>query len=438
MASQDGRPDRPAPIDVVDPGLYERGGIPHDRFGWLRDNDPVHWHADPDERVPGFWAVTRHSDVVEVSRRAELFSSAERGAMFTETEPADLVLYRLMILYMDPPDHTRRRSMVNKGFTPRMIKQLTEHVRDIAHQLIDAVAAKGEADFVEDIAAPLPAYVICELLGAPIEDRDRIYRWSNQMIGFDDPEFSGSREAGADDTAAEPPPARSGGSGGSSPHKELGRQAAAEIFAYAGELAALRRAEPRDDIATQLLRSDASGHALTDEEFQLFVLILIIAGNETTRNASSGGMLAFFEHPGQWRRLLDDRSLLRTAPDEIVRWASPVNLFRRTATADTELGGKRIRRGDKVVVFYGSANRDERAIDDPFTFDVGRDPNPHLGFGGGGPHFCLGTHLARLELGVLFEALLERMPDIRLAAEPRRLRSNFINGIKEMRVEFTP
>ncbi|MFI0452526.1 cytochrome P450 [Actinomadura sp. 6N118] len=413
MAPQYGRsgPSRP-PIDIIDPDLYERGGIPHNQFTWLRDNDPVHWHADPNESVPGFWAITRHSDVVEVSRRADLFSSAERGAMFAENEPEDLELYRLMILYMDPPDHTQRRSMVNKGFTPRMINQLEDHVRDIAHQLIDAVAAKGEADFVKDISAPLPAYVICELLGAPVEDRDRIYHWSNQMIGFDDPEFSGSRE--------------------------IGKQTAAEIFAYAGELAALRRAEPRDDIATKLLQADASGHALTDEEFQLFVLILVIAGNETTRNASSGGMHALFQHPEQWRRLLDDRALLRTAPDEIVRWATPVNQFRRTAMADTVLGGKHIKKGDKVVVFYGSANRDERAIDDPFTFDIGRDPNPHIGFGGGGPHFCLGTHLARLELSVLFEALLDRMPDIRLAAEPRRLRSNFLNGIKEMRVEFTP
>ncbi|MEU5881853.1 cytochrome P450 [Spirillospora sp. NPDC047279] len=413
MAPESASAPHTAPkIDIIDPDTYERGGIPHDQFTWLRDHDQVHWHHDPDARVPGFWAVTRHADVVEVSRRADLYSSAERGAMLAENEPEDLVLYRMMILYMDPPDHTQRRSMVNKGFTPRMIKQLEEHVRDIAHQLIDAVADKGEADFVTDIAAPLPAYVICELLGAPVEDRDKIYHWSNQMIGFDDPEFSGSRE--------------------------IGKQTAAEIFAYAGELAALRRAEPRDDIATALLKPDSAGHALTDEEFQLFVLILIIAGNETTRNATSGGMLAFFRHPEQWQRLLADRSLLRTAPDEIVRWASPVNLFRRTVMADTELGGKELKRGDKVVVFYGSANHDERVIEDPFTFDIGRDPNPHIGFGGGGPHFCLGTHLARLELSVVFEALLDRMPDIRLAAEPRRLRSNFLNGIKEMRVEFTP
>jgi len=404
-------PERTPEINLIDQDTYERGGVPHDQFRWLRDHDAVHWHADPHENIPGFWAVTRHADVVEVSRRSEIFSSHERGPMFPESTDEDLALYQMMILYMDPPEHSQRRSMVNKGFTPRMIKQLEQHIRDIAHQLIDGVAARGEADFVEDIAAPLPAYVICELLGAPVEDRQKIYHWSNLMIGADDPEFGS---------------------------QEIGRQTAAEIFAYAGELATLRRAEPRDDIATKLLQPDATGEALSDEEFALFVLILIIAGNETTRNASSGGMLAFFRHPDQWQRLLHNRALLRTAPDEIVRWASPVNQFRRTALSDTVLGGKQIKAGDKVVVFYPSANRDERAIDDPFTFDVGRDPNPHIGFGGGGPHFCLGTHLARLELSVLFEALLDRMPDIRLAAEPRRLRSNFINGIKEMRVEFSP
>jgi cholest-4-en-3-one 26-monooxygenase len=399
-------------IDVIDPRVYERGGVPHEQFAWLRANDPVHWHGDPHEGVPGFWSVTRHADIVRVSRHPELFSSHRRTSMFDEFSEADISFYGLMMLFMDPPEHTRKRSLVNKGFTPRMIKQLEEHIRDISHQLIDRIAPKGEADFVTDIAAPLPLYVICELLGAPVEDRDMLFDWSNRLLGFDDPEYSSSYEDAA--------------------------EVSAQIMGYAAELAALRRAEPGDDIATRLLRPGDDGGELTDEEFQLFVLMLIIAGNETTRNGASGGMLAFFDHPAQWRRLLADRSLLRTAPDEIVRWCSPVNLFRRTATRDTELGGQSVREGDKVVVFYASANRDEEVFADPFTFDVGRDPNPHIGFGGGGPHFCLGTHLARLELSVLFEVLLDRMPDIAPAGEPRRLRSNFINGIKEIPVRFTP
>ncbi|GAA3236878.1 cytochrome P450 [Actinocorallia longicatena] len=398
-------------IDVISPDVYERGGIPHEQFTWLRENDPVHRHADP-AGGPGFWAVTRHEEVVQVSRRADLFSSRERLSIFEEVDDQTVEMYRLMMLFMDPPEHTERRAMVNKGFTPRMIRQLTGHVRDISRQLVAEVAGRGEADFVADIAAPLPAYVICELLGAPVEDRELVFDLSNRLIGFDDPEYASSME----DAAA----------------------VSAEILAYAGELADLRRARPGSDLATQLLRPDESGRYLTDEEFQLFVLVLMLAGNETTRNSAAGGMIAFFEHPGQWELLLRDRSLLRTAPDEIVRWSSPVNLFRRTAMADTVLGGTPIAAGDKVVVFYPSANRDAAVFADPFTFDITRSPNPHLGFGGGGPHFCLGTHLARLQLSVLFEALLDRLPDLRPTAEPRRLRSNFINGIKELPVAFTP
>ncbi|SEF81727.1 cholest-4-en-3-one 26-monooxygenase [Thermomonospora echinospora] len=404
----DVRPD----IDIIDPGVYERGGIPHEQFRWIRDNDPVFWHHDLNEGVPGFWAVTRHADVVHVSRNPELFSSHVRSSLYEEFSEDDLALFGLMMLFQDPPDHTRNRLKVNRGFTPRMIKQLEGHIRDICNELIDRVSPLGQADFAEDIAAPLPAYIICELLGAPQEDREQICDWSNKIIGFSDPEMAGAKEEAA--------------------------ALSAELMAYASELAAQRRAEPRDDIATKLLQPDEHGNVLSDEEFQLFVLMLVIAGHETTRTGSVNGIQAFFDHPEQWERLKADRSLLRTAPDEIVRWTSPLNLFRRTATRDTELGGKQIKKGDKVVMFYGSANRDERVIEDPFTFDIGRDPNPHVGFGGGGPHFCLGTHLARLELAVLFETILDRMPDIRPAGPPRRLRSNFVNGIKELRVEFTP
>ncbi|MQY03353.1 cytochrome P450 [Actinomadura macrotermitis] len=394
-------------IDLVDPARYESGGVPHDRLAWLREHDPVHWHqGDPGRGYPPFWAITRHEDVVHVSRHPEVFSSHERLALFDEPDPDHLVLQRMMMLNQDPPDHTRKRGIVNRGFTPRAIGALEEHIRDICRDLV--AQAPDEADFVRDLAAPLPLYVICELLGAPPEDRDKIFHWSNTLIGIDDPEFQATR---AD-----------------------GERAAAELYAYANELAAARRRNPRDDIVTRLLDPGPDGSVLSGDEFELFVLLLSVAGNETTRNAASGGMLAFFEHPEQWARLRADPSLVRTAADEIVRWVTPVNLFRRTAVRDTELRGRKIAAGDKVVVFYASANRDEAVFAAPFTFDVARDPNPHLGFGGGGPHFCLGAHLARLELRVLFETLLDAMPNIELSGNVRRLRSSFINGIKEMPV----
>ncbi len=400
-------------INLVDVDAYQRGGAPHDQFTWLRQHAPVYWHANGgDPAWPGFWAVTGHADIEHISRHPEIFSSSRRLVLFAETPEDQIEMQRLMMLNMDPPQHTRQRSFVNRGFTPRMIGRLTKHVREICDTLIDEVVPRGEADFVTDIAAPLPLQVICELVGAPAEDRDRIFDLSNRLVGFDDPEFRSSPEEGM--------------------------EAAAEIYAYAHELAERRRAEPADDIVTRLLQPDDTGEVLTTSEFDLFFLLLTVAGNETTRNAASGGMHAFFEHPGQWQRLLADPGLIPTAAEEIVRWVSPVNQFRRTAAGDTELGGQAIAEGDKVVVFYASGNRDESVFTDPQEFDIGRDPNPHVGFGGGGPHFCLGRHLAALELRVLLATLAERMPDIELAGEVSRLRSNFLNGIKHMPVRFTP
>jgi cholest-4-en-3-one 26-monooxygenase len=400
-------------INLVDPDVYERSGVPHEQFSWLRQHSPAYWHHHGGaEGWPGFWAITRHDDIGHVSRHPEIFSSHQRLALFAETPEEEIVMQRLMMLNMDPPRHTRQRSFVNRGFTPRMISGLEKRVRDICDDLIDEVAARGEADFVADIAAPLPLQVICELIGAPPSDRDRLFDLSNRMIGYDDPEFRAAPEDGMN--------------------------AAIELYGYANELAESRRAAPRDDIVSRLLEPDENGDVLTVDEFDVFVLLLTVAGNETTRNAASGGMLAFFEHPDQWRRLVQDPSLVATTADEIVRWVSPVNLFRRTATRSTELRGQQIAEGDKIVVFYASANRDEAVFADPFSFDIGRSPNPHVGYGGGGPHFCLGRHLADLELRVLFEALASRMPDIQPSGQARRLRSNFINGIKEMPVRFTP
>jgi len=400
-------------INLVDADTYRRGGAPHDQFTWLRRHAPVYWHADGGTpEWPGFWAVTRHSDIGHISRHPEIFSSHRRLVLFAETPDSELEMQRLMMLNMDPPQHTRQRSFVNRGFTPRMIGRLEKHIREICDTLIDEVVPRGEADFVTDIAAPLPLHVICELVGAPPEDRGWIFELSNKMVGFDDPEFRSAPEEGL--------------------------QAAAEIYAYAGQLAARRREQPADDIVTRLLQPDDAGQVLTTDEFNLFFLLLTVAGSETTRNAASGGMLAFFEHPAQWERLLADPGLIPTAAEEIVRWVSPVNLFRRTAICDTELGGQAIAEGDKVVVFYAAANRDEDVFADPQEFDIARDPNPHIGFGGGGPHFCLGRHLAALELRVLLQTLAERMPDIALDGEVSRLRSNFLIEINHMAVRFTP
>jgi len=398
-------------INLVDPDTYQRGGAPHEQFAWLREHAPVFWHAEGGGvGWPGFWAVTRHADIAHISRHPEIFSSARRLALLQESSEAAIEMQRLLMLNMDPPRHTRQRAFVNREFTPRMIGRLEQHIREICETLIDEVVPRGAADFVTDIAAPLPLQVICELVGAPPEDRDRIFELSNRLAGFDDPEYQVSRQDGM--------------------------LAAAEIYAYAGELAERRREQPADDIVTRLLQPDDTGQVLTTAEFDLFFLLLTVAGNETTRNAAAGGMLAFFESPGQWQRLLADPGLIPTAAEEIVRWVSPVNLFRRTAICDTEIGGQRIAEGDKIVFFYSSANRDSGVFADPFTFDIGRDPNPHIGYGGGGPHFCLGRHLAALELRVLLAVLADRMPDIERSGEVSRLRSSLINGIKHLPVRF--
>jgi cholest-4-en-3-one 26-monooxygenase len=398
-------------ISLVDPDIYQRTGAPHDQFTWLREHAPVFWHADGGGAGwPGFWAVTRYQDVVQVTRHPEIFSSARRTAVFFEWPEPVVERMRLMMINMDPPQHTRQRAFVNRGFTPRIIGRLEEHITQICHSLLDELTGYREADFVTQIAAPLPAQVICELVGAPAADRGRIFELSNKVAGFDDPEMAAS------------------------PADQM--QAVAEMYAYAGELADSRRQQPRDDIVTQLLQPDDAGQELTTTEFNFFFLLLMVAGNETTRNAASGGMLAFFSHPDQWQRLVADPALADAAAEEIVRWVSPANLVRRTAICDTELNGQRIAEGDKVVAFLTSANRDEDIFTAAREFDIGRDPNPHVGFSGGGPHYCLGRHLATLELRVLLKALAERTPAIAPGGQASRLRSNFINGIKHLPVRL--
>jgi cholest-4-en-3-one 26-monooxygenase len=400
-----------AEINLVDPDVYARSGAPHEQFAWLRQHAPVFWHAAGGAPGwPGFWAVTSHAEVAEVIRRPDIFSSVPRTAAFREWSDPAVERMRSMMINMDPPQHSRLRAFVNRGFTPRMIGQLQDHITDICDGLLGEVAQRPEADFVADIAAPLPTQVICELVGARPEDRERIFELSNRMVGFDDPEFSG-------------PP-------GEQMH------AVAEMFAYAGELAQQRREHPRDDIVTRLVQPDDAGQELTPLEFNFFFLLLLVAGNETTRNAAAGGMLAFFENPAQWQRLVADPSLAPAAAEEVIRWVSPAVLVRRTAIRDAELAGQPIARGDKVVAFLASANRDADVFTAPQELDISRDPNPHVGFGGG-PHFCLGRHLAALELQVLLAALAAKTPGIRPGGDVSRLRSNFLNGIKRMPVLLT-
>jgi cholest-4-en-3-one 26-monooxygenase len=398
-------------VDVYDMDQYEKNGVPHEQLKRLRQEAPVFRHDDP-QLPEGYWAITRHADVVYVSRNPELFSSFEKTAMLDEFAQEQIDQQRMFMLNQDPPEHTRTRQLVNRGFTPRMIARLEERIQQNCDDIVDQALAKGEGDFVTLCAAELPLIVIAELMGVPVEDRHMVFDWSNRMVGGTDPEYGVSEE------------------------ERFG--AAQEMWAYANELAQQKRAQLQDDIVSKLISPDDQGNVLSELEFDLFFMLLAVAGNETTRNGISGGMYALTQYPEQWDRLKADPSLIPTAADEIVRWVSPVNLFRRTPTQDVEIAGVPIKKGEKVVIYYSSANRDESVFKDPDVFDISREPNPHVGFGGGGPHFCLGRHLAKLEVECLFRSLITKCERVELVAEPRRLRSNFINGIKEMQVRFIP
>jgi cholest-4-en-3-one 26-monooxygenase len=319
------------------------------------------------------------------------------------------------MLNMDPPLHTRYRRLVNKGFTPRIINELEKKIHESTDNIIDAVIEKGQADFVTDIAAELPLQVIADLLGVPQDDRHAMFDWSNRMIGQEDPEFQS-------DAAGE----------------EFAQTAAIELFAYAAQLFETKRMSPGTDLMSVLTEVEIEGDKLSELELELFFLLLTVAGNETTRNLISGAMHAFFQNPGQWEQLVADRSLIRSATEEMLRFVTPVMNFRRQTTMPIEIRGQKIGENEKVVFFHISANRDEDIFENPDTFDITRNPNPHMAFGGGGPHFCLGANLARMEIRVMFEHVLERMPDIRLDGEVQRLQSAFINGVKHIPVAFTP
>ncbi len=402
-----------SPIDLTDSRNFV-AGVPYEWFAYLRHNAPAYWHEETDG--PGFWAITRHEDCVTVNRDAQRFSSYRKGTFLWETPEEQLEQQRLMMVTMDPPVHTRYRRLVNKGFTPRMIGELQQSIHGVADEIIDRICESGSADFVIDVAAELPLVVLAELLGVPPEDRSKMFDWSNRMIGREDAEYQGA-EMLADENAA---------------------LAAAELFGYAAELYEQKRRDPREDLMSVLTQVELDGEQLSELELDLFFMLLAVAGNETTRNLMSGAMVAFSQFPDQWERVRRDRTLLPSAVEEMLRFVTPVMNFRRQATEDVEIGGQLIKEGDKVVFFHVSANRDETVFEDPDRFDVGRKPNPHMAFGGGGPHFCLGANLARMEIVVMFEHLLDRLPDIRVAGEVERLQSNFINGVKHLPVAFSP
>jgi cholest-4-en-3-one 26-monooxygenase len=396
-------------IDIFDPDIYVQG-VPHDAFRVLRAERPVSFQEEPPDGV-GFWAVTKYHDIVAISKDPHTFSSYRGGTNIKDYPPDSLDIIRMLMLNMDPPQHTKFRRLTSTGFTPRMIARMEEYIRRAARTIVDDVVEQGSCDFVTRIAAELPLVVIADIMGVPQDDRHLVFDWSNRLIGFDDPEFQTSLEDA--------------------------QIAASEMWAYANELAEKRKGQDGRDLVTVLVNAEIDGEQLTEMEFDAFFLLLSVAGNETTRNLISGGMLALIEHPEARARLLAEPALLPSGVEEMLRWVTPVIHFRRTATKDTVLRGEQIKEGDKVVLYYASANRDEEVFPDGHVFDVARTPNEHLAFGIG-QHSCLGLNLARLEIKVIFEEILRHMPDIRLDGPVRRLRSNFINGVKSMPVAFTP
>jgi cholest-4-en-3-one 26-monooxygenase len=403
-------------IDLNDPERFVRLEH-HEMFTKLRAESPVYWQED-DLKGGGYWNVVKHADLIEVNRDTATFSS-ELGStqimsgQYPIGEDPDMPFDTrgVLMLDMDPPKHTRYRLLVNKGFTPRMIGLIEQALRHRATVIVDNVIETGSADFVENIAAELPLQAIAEIMGVPQEDRRKLFDWTNRMVGAGDPEYMDNDQ----------------------------QTAFVELFAYANELAGLRRNDPRDDIVTKLLNAEIEGEQLSELEFDMFMLLLAVAGNETTRNATAHGMYALMTNPEQFELLKrDPEGRIDDAVEEVLRWGSPVLHFRRTATVDTEIRGQAIKAGDRVVIWHISANRDEEVWDNPFTFDITRSPNPHVAFGGGGSHFCLGANLARMELKLILTELVTRLPDMQLAGEPERLLSNFIGGIKHMPVKWTP
>lgn len=393
-------------IDLVSARSY-RGGHPWDQYAWLRAHDPVHWHAE--DEGPGFWAVTRYDDIRRISRQPQTFSSFARGVMMAEPDEGSLLAQQQMMLSMDPPQHDRFKLLVSRGFTPKNARSLEARITEMSREIVDEVAGAGACDFVHDVAGRLPSGLIAELMGISRTDGERLYELTELMHT-------------TDDAAASP---------------ETRMAAMVEMLTFAAEVASAKRANPGDDIASTLVQAELDGDRLTDGELQWFFLLLVNAGGDTTRNLLAAGLQLLFDHPDERARLVGDlEALLPTAVEEMLRYSSPVVNFRRTAMEDTEIRDQPVTAGDKVIVFYGSGNRDGDVFADPDRFDVGRSPNPHMAFGGGGPHLCLGMHVARIEIAAMLREVLTRLPGLAPDGAPEPLASSFITGFRTMPVTF--
>ena len=428
LASSSVEPKQTLDVDEINLSDWDFWALPPEEregaFKTLREQRPVAFFEEPEvfgtsipiPRGAGYYAVTRHADIVELSRTPETFSSAAGATSVLDMPPAFLEFFGSMI-NMDDPRHARLRRIVSAGFTPRMIKRFEDDVQRAAIEIVDGVIEKGECDFVTEVAARLPLKIICDMAGIAERDYDFVFTRSNVILGATDPEYV---PEGADIVTAL-------------------LEAGQELSQLMEELARHRAEHPTDDLTSALVNANVDGEQLTHQELASFFILLVVAGNETTRNAISHAMEQLTEHPDQaelWASDFD--ALAPTAVEEIVRWASPVIFMRRTATGPTRVGDQEVPEGAKLILYYSPGNRDEAVFDEPYRFDLRRDPNPHVGFGGPGPHFCLGAHLARREITVMFRELLARIPDIHATGEPERLRSSFINGIKHLPVQFTP
>jgi cytochrome P450 len=394
-----------ASVDLASPDAFA-DGAPHEALAALRRTDPVHWQ--PMDGEPGFWAVLRHADVAHVARHTDTFSASEGGVTVENLSPENLAMMRSMLLAMDPPVHTAHRGPLSLHFRARAIGAIENRIREICRTIMADARECGEVDFVHQVASPLPTRVIGELFGLPQQDWDHIHQLAERNTSSQDPDIA---DAGAE-------------------------AATIEMAMYGIGLAAARRSADRtDDLTTAILEADFGGEPMSDIEFGGFFVQLVTAGNDTTKGMLGSGLLTLLQHPDQLAELRADHSLIPGAVEEIIRYANPLHYFRRTALADVELSGTHIAAGDKVAMYYTSANRDEEVFREPQAFDIHRHPNPHLSFGIGS-HFCLGVHLARLEGKVFFEELLNSFATIELAGQPVRIRSNLNNTFKRLPVRL--